>query len=321
MRTQTLLHRNSTGYYEFAHKSLAEFFVALKLIGELGYLSPNYLSTYLEEDLKPCVFPYNEKEPVELIPTFGSNSFISASMRAVVDFMKLIASADIKNKLIELLDFTKGKTDEDVKYLGGNSTTLFRELQFSFNDLDLSNACLSGANLQKLDLTKIKLNNCYLGEANLVYSRFFENEILSAKLTNTSFSIFYKIDLKEKLQNRKIRKIISQDKAHPLTRFLTKVGSQNDFSFAQIIFDLIFEHLHSKYNSMLESGEFRSFEKSCEIYVIFKTNNVDGLTSSLTDYLQSQLNTVTNIEKITQAFYANEILDFKKDRSNSLVHY
>lgn len=35
LRSQTLLHRNAAGYYEFAHKSLAEFFAALKYLAKL----------------------------------------------------------------------------------------------------------------------------------------------------------------------------------------------------------------------------------------------------------------------------------------------
>ena len=39
LRSQTMLHRDSDGYYEFAHKSLAEFFAALKLTCELTAVS------------------------------------------------------------------------------------------------------------------------------------------------------------------------------------------------------------------------------------------------------------------------------------------
>ena len=42
LRNQTLLHRNSAGYYEFAHKSLAEYFVAFKFAAELGCLAYLY---------------------------------------------------------------------------------------------------------------------------------------------------------------------------------------------------------------------------------------------------------------------------------------
>lgn len=42
LRNQTLLHRNAAGYYEFSHKSLAEYFVAFKFASELEILSPFY---------------------------------------------------------------------------------------------------------------------------------------------------------------------------------------------------------------------------------------------------------------------------------------
>jgi len=54
LRAQTLLHRDAAGYYEFAHKSLAEYFVALKLAAQTGCLDPTFTSAYSEADGKPC---------------------------------------------------------------------------------------------------------------------------------------------------------------------------------------------------------------------------------------------------------------------------
>ena len=50
LRNQTLLHRNTAGYYEFAHKSLAEYFVAFKFAAELGCLAPEFKRTYCEAE-------------------------------------------------------------------------------------------------------------------------------------------------------------------------------------------------------------------------------------------------------------------------------
>lgn len=60
LRNQTLLHRNSSGYYEFAHKSLAEYFVAFKFASELGILNPLYKKTYCEADGSYCQIPVKE---------------------------------------------------------------------------------------------------------------------------------------------------------------------------------------------------------------------------------------------------------------------
>src|ERR1044071_2479010 len=48
LRAQTLLHRDAAGYYEFAHKSLAEYFVAFRLAAALQCLASPFQSTYCE---------------------------------------------------------------------------------------------------------------------------------------------------------------------------------------------------------------------------------------------------------------------------------
>ena len=53
LRNQTLLHRNAAGYYEFAHKSLAEYFVAFKFAAELGCLAAEFAQTYCEANGQP----------------------------------------------------------------------------------------------------------------------------------------------------------------------------------------------------------------------------------------------------------------------------
>lgn len=60
LRNQTLLHRNASGSYEFAHKSLAEYFMAYKLSAEIGTLDSEYKMTYCEADGQPCKPPENK---------------------------------------------------------------------------------------------------------------------------------------------------------------------------------------------------------------------------------------------------------------------
>jgi hypothetical protein len=48
LRAQTLLHRDASGFYEFAHKSLAEYFAAYKLAAECGSLGKEFRAAYLE---------------------------------------------------------------------------------------------------------------------------------------------------------------------------------------------------------------------------------------------------------------------------------
>ena len=61
LRNQTLLHRDAAGYYEFAHKSLAEYFTALKISSQAGLLSPMFKSGYLESDGSIAGFPYGDQ--------------------------------------------------------------------------------------------------------------------------------------------------------------------------------------------------------------------------------------------------------------------
>lgn len=57
LRNQTLLLRDAAGYYEFAHKSLAEYFVALKFAAELGCLNALFPRTYPEATGARASFP------------------------------------------------------------------------------------------------------------------------------------------------------------------------------------------------------------------------------------------------------------------------
>ncbi|MBL8808657.1 MAG: NACHT domain-containing protein [Planctomycetaceae bacterium] len=58
LRNQTLLRPDLQGYYEFSHKSIAEYFVAFKFISELGLLAPPFSITYVEEGEARCDLPF-----------------------------------------------------------------------------------------------------------------------------------------------------------------------------------------------------------------------------------------------------------------------
>ena len=46
LRSQSFLRRDSDGYYEFDHRSLAEFFISIKFAAELGCLNPKFRDGY-----------------------------------------------------------------------------------------------------------------------------------------------------------------------------------------------------------------------------------------------------------------------------------
>lgn len=80
LRNATLLHRDAYGNYEFAHKSLAEYFVAFKFVAELGCLSKEFKETYIEGDLHSADIPYKPLNIMELAKTFGSISLLDNTL-------------------------------------------------------------------------------------------------------------------------------------------------------------------------------------------------------------------------------------------------
>ncbi|NMO18735.1 hypothetical protein HPC49_13210 [Pyxidicoccus fallax] len=95
LRSQTLLHRNAAGYYEFAHKSLVEYFVALKLASELGVLEPRFLATYAAHDGKPLQLT---REPVgieRLSQSLGRFSLRDSRMSGVADLLPQMCARNL----------------------------------------------------------------------------------------------------------------------------------------------------------------------------------------------------------------------------------
>jgi CheY-like chemotaxis protein len=89
LRNQTLLHRDAAGYYEFAHKSLAEYFVAFKFVAEMDCLAPVFTQTYCEADGQPCQLPIAQKDPA----TISNLPPLSGDL-AVLSFIEGMVSKD-----------------------------------------------------------------------------------------------------------------------------------------------------------------------------------------------------------------------------------
>ena len=169
LRSQTFLHRNAAGYYEFAHKSLAEYFVALKFAAELGCLPAAYAQAYCEADGQPCSMPFKQSEISVLAGSFGSMPLIDERLRkTVTSFLVDMLDEDATARLWQIVNATKEKQPELVKYVGGNTATLLGLKDESFVDGELANAVLTGANLYNVDLTGINMHGAYLREAVLV---------------------------------------------------------------------------------------------------------------------------------------------------------
>jgi len=127
LRNQTLLHRDAKGYYEFAHKSLAEYFVAFKFAAELGCLDSQFSNAYRERNGKPATIPFRPKRVADLSETFGLISLKDAKMSAIRTFLSAMVSKDAPGLLWRIIDESSGKTVEEVNFSAGNAAILLKD--------------------------------------------------------------------------------------------------------------------------------------------------------------------------------------------------
>ncbi len=197
LRSQTLLHRNAAGYYEFAHKSLAEYFVAFKFAAELGCLASPFKNTYKEEDGKTCAVPYDELGVEALAKTFGAFPINHSRMKAVKQIFIGMLEKDSPDRLWQLLRETKGKTLDQVQYGGGNLVNILHgEFRESFKGADLSRVVLLGAAFQDIrfnivigaDLTGTNLAGAILHGVDFGDSTFANTDLRDADLKDIHLS-------------------------------------------------------------------------------------------------------------------------------------
>jgi hypothetical protein len=110
LRNQTLLHRDAAGYYEFAPKSLAEYFVAFKFAAELGCLAPVFVQTYCEDDGQICQIHIMQKDILGIDETFGAVLLTDQRMQAVGNLLLGMMAEGATKRLWEVIYETRGKT-------------------------------------------------------------------------------------------------------------------------------------------------------------------------------------------------------------------
>jgi hypothetical protein len=192
LRSQTMLHRDAAGYYEFAHKSLAEYFVAFKFALELGCLSQAYSTTYCEDDGKSCSFQKINAELGHLRGTFGALPLTDQRMLAVREFILQIIDDQAEKKLWQVADMTRKKQEDEVKFIGGNVITLLRDIGSSFTGKNLSNMNLQQADLVGCDISGANFKNCDLRGADLAGAIFSPENIQNSIFGNeTQISMCY----------------------------------------------------------------------------------------------------------------------------------
>lgn len=152
MMGQTMLIRNSEGDYTPAHRSLLEFFVAYKLAAELGILASDFTElaqsqSRLDEGAAPQNYTWSSyfrrqmDEAGRIVPIPPLKGFVSEDLaqlrhtvgqapltKAVMDLIvpmlestspPLLRGAKNESPLLDILEATRGKTEDEVGYVGG----------------------------------------------------------------------------------------------------------------------------------------------------------------------------------------------------------
>ncbi|ELS04467.1 WD40 repeat-containing protein [Xenococcus sp. PCC 7305] len=152
MMGQTILVRNSEGDYSPAHRSFLEFFVAYKFAAELGILA---------EDFAAIAEISEFQERLDLAETFGKQPLAKAVQELI---LPMISQVEVtKQRLLEVIQETKGKSEEQAAYLGGNGINLLLPLQ---NNL-LTNQNLSGTVIKGGNFSQAHFRDLNLSAANL----------------------------------------------------------------------------------------------------------------------------------------------------------
>jgi predicted NACHT family NTPase len=181
MMGNSLLIRDGEGNYKFAHKSLVEFFVAYKFAAELGLLHRDFWGfmvglgtgatrTWSEyctvlacpeerERFGGGEFVGFRREPEErLVNTFGKMLLTKVVMDLLLPLLNIEIRYRESNMLLELMQWTRGKSDKAVNWLGSNAGNLL---------LRIYPAGLAYQNLAETILPNIDLRDIYLVEVDL----------------------------------------------------------------------------------------------------------------------------------------------------------
>jgi WD40 repeat protein len=198
MAGETLLIRDREGNYKFAHNSLREFFVAYKFAAELGLLHADFWglvagcgmvgSTWsearrgLHSNVSVQEFRGFLAEPPErLVETFGR--FPLRQSKVVSDLLLVMLDVRVgyrqTNALLELMQWTRGRSFNAVGYLGGNAgNLLLAKYPYGLEYQDLSRTVLPALNLWGVGLRQVDLTDAELSEAVVTTNFGFCNAIV-----------------------------------------------------------------------------------------------------------------------------------------------
>ncbi|ODS38177.1 MAG: hypothetical protein A7316_00320 [Candidatus Altiarchaeales archaeon WOR_SM1_86-2] len=149
--TCSFLNRDTEGNYQFSHKSFVDFLVAWKFADDI---KENFRDDFMQKQVS----------------------------YEVMQFMREFRGEINRDELYQWIDFTKGKSFTETKYLGGNAVSVLNELKenFSEKEFDFSETVLdcgdfegqdlSGLNFQKANLKNANLSSTILENADFSYA-------------------------------------------------------------------------------------------------------------------------------------------------------
>jgi WD40 repeat protein len=194
MMGNTMLIRNAEGDYFSAHRSLLEFFFAYKLAAELGGLATDFLElsqaqSHINEPIESQLYTWSDYfqrqvdatgavVPIARLKAFTRESLVNLNKTcgqarltaAVIDLiLPMLDKGDATTqRLLTVIEETRGKAEEEVGYVGGNVTTLLlKRDRTALEGKDLSHVVIKGA-----DFTNASLQNTNMTEATLEDSMF-----------------------------------------------------------------------------------------------------------------------------------------------------
>ena len=198
MMGQTMLIRNAEGDYSPAHRSLLEFFVAYKLAAELGVLPADFTELsqaqlYLDNSVESvnytwsAYFSRQADNAGNIVQIPALKGFLSESLgqllnsfgrepltKAVMDLLVLMLAktefvGEVKSRLLEILEATKGKTEAEVGYVGGNAATVLVKVDSAaLEGRDLSGAVIKGADFSNASLRRVNFAGANLSDCHFI---------------------------------------------------------------------------------------------------------------------------------------------------------
>lgn len=179
MMGQTMLIRNADGDYAPAHRSLLEFFVAYKFAAEIGALADDFteLARFKEGVEAPINYTWSSyfgkgvaapldkfvSEPLEkLRETFGK----APLSKAVLDLLAPMIDVDMTEEIIKVIEETRGRSENEVGYIGGNAATLVARVnKGALEGRNLSRAVFKGANFSDVSLRRTNFSEAIVSNS------------------------------------------------------------------------------------------------------------------------------------------------------------